>query len=244
MGDNLATYIWAVTHRGMVVDGAIRDLEGIFPIPMGAYYRGVHPTPISKELMITGINVPIRIGNATVMPGDVVFGDREGVYFVPPHLVTKVLNKADETHIHDEWTRDKFINQTSKYKSSEIYGTPQDPEVTGGVQGVPEEEAGRTARQRRRDQVRDHSQSGIQAVGAGALGGAGNGTAAQVPPAPKEGRGHSENRRWHGGWRSHRGRQGRRGQAYKATGRGSCAEWRPANRCHGLPRCWPAVMAP
>ena len=129
VGDNLATYVWAVTHRGMVVDGAIRDLEGIFPIPMGAYYRGVHPTPISKELMITGINVPIRIGNATVMPGDVVFGDREGVYFVPPHLVTKVLNKADETHIHDEWTRDKFINQTSKYKSSEIYGTPRDPKL-------------------------------------------------------------------------------------------------------------------
>jgi len=129
VGDNLATYVWAVTHRGMVVDGAIRDLEGIFPIPMGAYYRGVHPTPISKELMITGINIPIRIGNATVMPGDVVFGDREGVYFVPPHLVTKVLNKADETHIHDEWTREKFVNETSKYKSSEIYGTPRDPKL-------------------------------------------------------------------------------------------------------------------
>lgn len=129
VGDNLATYIWAVTHRGMVVDGAVRDLEGIFPIPMGAYYRGVHPTPISSELMITGINIPIRIGNATVMPGDVVFGDREGVYFVPPHLVTKVLDKADETHIHDEWTRDKFINETGKYKSSEIYGSPKDPKL-------------------------------------------------------------------------------------------------------------------
>jgi 4-hydroxy-4-methyl-2-oxoglutarate aldolase len=129
VGDNLATYIWAVTHRGMVVDGAIRDLEGIFPIPMGAYYRGVHPTPISKDLMITGINIPIRIGNATVLPGDVVFGDREGVYFVPPHLVTKVLNKADETHIHDEWTRDKFTRETDKYKSSEIYGSPHDPKL-------------------------------------------------------------------------------------------------------------------
>jgi 4-hydroxy-4-methyl-2-oxoglutarate aldolase len=127
VGDNTATYIREVTHRGMVVDGAIRDLEGIFPIPMGAYYRGVHPTPISKELMITGINVPIRICNAAVLPGDVVFGDREGVYFVPPHRVTKVLDKADELHVHDEWTRDKFINENKKYKSSEIYGAPKDP---------------------------------------------------------------------------------------------------------------------
>ncbi len=129
VGDNLATYIYAVTHRGLVVDGAIRDLEGIFPIQMGAYFRGVHPTPISKQLMITGINVPIRIGNATVMPGDAVFGDREGVYFVPPHLVEKVLDKADETHIHDAWTQEKFLKETGKYKSTDVYGTPRDPKL-------------------------------------------------------------------------------------------------------------------
>jgi 4-hydroxy-4-methyl-2-oxoglutarate aldolase len=129
VGDNLATYIYAVTHRGFVVDGAIRDLDGIFDIPMGAYYRGVHPTPISQELMITGINVPVRIGNATVLPGDVVYGDREGIYFVPPQTVEKILTKADELHIHDEWTQEKFIHETSRYKSSEIYGSPQDPKL-------------------------------------------------------------------------------------------------------------------
>ncbi len=75
--------------------------------------------------MLTGFNVPIRIGNATVVPGDVVFGDREGIYFIPPSLVKKVLDKADETHIHDEWTKMKL--QTGKYKSSEIYPSPNDP---------------------------------------------------------------------------------------------------------------------
>ncbi len=126
VGDNLATYIYEVTRKGMVIDGAIRDLEGIFPIPMGAYFRGVHPTPIG-QVMLTGINVPIRIGNATVMPGDVVFGDREGVYFVPPHLVEQIVKNADEIHIHDEWTQ--MMIKTGKYKSSEIYPTPRDPEL-------------------------------------------------------------------------------------------------------------------
>ena len=134
VGDNLATYIYAVTHKGIVVDGAIRDLDGIFDLPIGAYYRGVHPTPISQELMITGINVPIRIGNATVLPGDVVFGDREGVYFVPPHLVQKVITTADTLHIHDEWTQEKFVHETSKYKSSEIYGSPRDPKLRAEYQ--------------------------------------------------------------------------------------------------------------
>lgn len=124
VGDNLATYIYGATKTGFVVDGAVRDLEGIFPIDMAVYFRGVHPTPIGN-VMLTGVNIPVRIGNATVMPGDVVFGDREGVYFIPPHLVKNVLDRADETHVHDEWTKMKF--HTGKYKSSEIYPSPSDP---------------------------------------------------------------------------------------------------------------------
>lgn len=126
VGDNLATYIYQASKTGMVIDGSVRDLEGIFPIEMAAYFRSVHPTPIS-DVMLTGINVPIRIGGATVMPGDVVFGDREGVYFVPPHLVEQIVKSADEVHIHDEWTQ--MMMKTGKYKSSELYPTPKDPEL-------------------------------------------------------------------------------------------------------------------
>lgn len=125
VGDNLAMAIYANTRgAGFVIDGSIRDLEGIAPIEMPAYFRSVHPTAIGN-VMLTGINVPIRIGAATVMPGDVVFGDREGIYFVPPHLVEEILTKADTTHIHDEWTKAKFL--TGKYRSSDLYPSPRDP---------------------------------------------------------------------------------------------------------------------
>ena len=125
VGDNLFYYIMKATKgAGLVVDGAIRDLEGIQNMDMPAYFRSAHPSAISN-VMITGINVPVRIGKATVMPGDVVFGDAEGVYFIPPALVEQVVDNADEIHIHDEWTRMKF--DEGKYKSGEIYGTPKDP---------------------------------------------------------------------------------------------------------------------
>lgn len=125
VGDNLFYYIMTATKKaGLVVDGAIRDLDGISPIDMPAYFRSVHPSPIGN-VIITGINVPVRIGKATVMPGDLVFGDSEGVYFIPPALVQQVVDNADVIHIHDEWTRMKF--DEGKYKSSEIYGTPKDP---------------------------------------------------------------------------------------------------------------------
>ena len=125
VGDSLFYYIHKATRGGgLVVDGSVRDLEGLSDIPMPAYYRHAHPTPI-REVMLTGINVPVRIGDATVNPGDLVFGDREGVYFIPPSLVQGILDRADETHIHDEWTKRKF--DEGKYKSQEIYGSPRDP---------------------------------------------------------------------------------------------------------------------
>jgi regulator of RNase E activity RraA len=125
VGDNLFYYVMKATNGGgLVVDGSIRDLDGIAKIDMPAYFRSADPTPIGN-VMLTGINVPIRIGGVTVMPGDLVVGDREGVYFVPPQFVKEVLDRADETHIHDEWTKKKF--DEGKYKSSEIYGSPKDP---------------------------------------------------------------------------------------------------------------------
>jgi regulator of RNase E activity RraA len=125
VGDNLFYYIMKATKgAGLVVDGAIRDLEGISGMNMPAYFRRAHPSAISN-VIISGINIPVRIGKATVMPGDLVFGDSEGVYFIPPALVQQVVDNADVIHIHDEWTRMKF--DEGKYKSREIYGTPTDP---------------------------------------------------------------------------------------------------------------------
>jgi len=125
-GDSEGVYFIPPQFAEKIVDGSIRDLEGISEMPMPAYFRSAHPSAISN-VMLTGINVPVRIGNVTVMPGDLVVGDREGVYFIPPQFASEVMDKADEVHVHDEWTRKKF--DEGKYKSSEIYGSPRDPEL-------------------------------------------------------------------------------------------------------------------
>jgi regulator of RNase E activity RraA len=125
VGDNLFYYIMKATRgAGLVVDGAVRDLDGISGMEMPAYFRRTHPSYLTN-VIITGINIPVRIGKATVMPGDLVVGDSEGVYFIPPALVQQVVDNADVIHIHDEWTRMKF--DQGKYKSGDIYGTPKDP---------------------------------------------------------------------------------------------------------------------
>jgi len=123
IGDNLATYIYG-KGAGFVIDGEIRDLDGIREIDMTGYYREAVPSYINN-CMVAGINIPVTIGKVTVMPGDVVFGDTEGVYFIPPQLAKEVVDRADETHIHDEWTKKKFAE--GKYKSTDIYPSPTDP---------------------------------------------------------------------------------------------------------------------
>lgn len=123
IGDNLAYYIYK-KGAGFVIDGQIRDLDGIHEIDMTGYYREAVPSFLTN-CMVAGINIPITIGNVTVMPGDVVLGDSEGVYFIPPQLAKEVVDRADETHIHDEWTKKKF--DEGKYKSTDIYPSPSDP---------------------------------------------------------------------------------------------------------------------
>jgi len=123
IGDNLAYFIYK-HGAGFVIDGAIRDLDGIREIDMTGYYREAVPSFLTN-CMVACINVPVTIGKVTVMPGDVVFGDTEGVYFIPPQLAKEVVDRADETHIHDEWTKKKF--DEGKYKSTDIYPSPSDP---------------------------------------------------------------------------------------------------------------------
>ena len=86
--------------------------------------RDFHVSAIG-DVILTGINVPIQVGNATVMPGDLVIGDREGLTFVPPHLVEEAANRAKLTELHDVWTKGKF--ESGKYTASELYPSPSDP---------------------------------------------------------------------------------------------------------------------
>lgn len=103
IGDNLATAIYTKSHNGLIVNGAVRDVTGIQEMKdFQVYTRGVDPSAL-ENVMLSGINVPIRIGDATVMPGDIAIGDPEGVTFVPPQLAAKVADDTEMDHLVDEW---------------------------------------------------------------------------------------------------------------------------------------------
>lgn len=118
IGDNLATAIYSKSHNGLIVNGAVRDVTGIQEIAgFQVYTRGVDPSAL-ENVMLTGINVPIRIGDVTVLPGDIAIGDPEGITFVPPQLAEKVANETEMDHLIDEWGH--TILREGKYTPGQI----------------------------------------------------------------------------------------------------------------------------
>ena len=124
IGDNLGTSIYAKSKNGVVINGGLRDLEGLEEIEgFNAFVKNWHPS-YQMQMMLTGINVPIRIGEATVMPGDVVLAKREGVIFIPPHLVEEIVIKGEFIALKDEFGH--LCLREQRYTSGEIDGVWKD----------------------------------------------------------------------------------------------------------------------
>jgi regulator of RNase E activity RraA len=118
IGDNLGNAIFAKSGNGVVFDGSIRDLEGLEEIKgFNAFVRGWDPSAI-REMMLLGLNVPIRIGRATVLPGDVVLAKREGVIFIPAHLAEAVVTKAEVVMLRDRFGHQRL--REGKYTPGQI----------------------------------------------------------------------------------------------------------------------------
>ena len=107
IGDNLGNSIYARSKRGVIFWGSVRDAEGLEEIPgFNAWILDSDPSAISG-MMVSSINAPIRIGRATVSPGDLVVAKKYGVLFIPAHLAEEVVFAAEVTELRDRfgWQR-------------------------------------------------------------------------------------------------------------------------------------------
>lgn len=118
VGDNLATSLQTRTRAGAVIHGGIRDFQGVSKLEdVAIFCRGVHPTAINDATLV-GINLPIRIGEATVLPGDVVLGTPTGVIFIPPHLAQEVVERSEDIRLRDEFGHQRL--REGRYTPGEI----------------------------------------------------------------------------------------------------------------------------
>src|SRR5215510_12496824 len=118
IGDNLGNAIYAKSHRGVIFYGSVRDVEGLDEIKgFNSWTKGNDPSYI-QQMMLGGINVPIRIGRATVLPGDVVLAKKYGVVFIPAHLIDTVVLNAEFIALRDAFGHQRL--REGKYTPGQI----------------------------------------------------------------------------------------------------------------------------
>jgi len=101
IGSNLGSGIAAHTHSGFIFDAGIRDAEENREIAnLNGFYRGYDPSAWA-QMQLTGINVPVRIGRAVVLPGDLVLAKQDGVIFIPAVLAAQAIARAEFTNLQD-----------------------------------------------------------------------------------------------------------------------------------------------
>jgi len=125
VGDNVGNAIYAKSGNGIVYEGAVRDINGLRKMEnFNAFVRFYHPShhnsgggPSLNSTLI-GINIPIRIGKATVMPGDVVLARDGGVLFIPPQLAERVVKTSEVVRLRDMFGQQRI--REGKYTAGQI----------------------------------------------------------------------------------------------------------------------------
>jgi 4-hydroxy-4-methyl-2-oxoglutarate aldolase len=118
IGDNLGNSIYAKSQRGVIFYGSVRDQEGLTEIKgFNGWIKGSDPSYI-QQMMLTSINAPIRVGRATVLPGDVVLAKKYGVIFIPAYLVEDLVLTSEVTALRDEFGHQRLIEK--KYLAGQI----------------------------------------------------------------------------------------------------------------------------
>ena len=141
IGDNVGNAIYAKSHNGIVYDGAVRDINGLKELEdFTSFVRSYDPshhfgslsTGARLNSTMIGINIPIRIGKATVMPGDVVLGRDGGVVFIPPQVAEQVVQYAEITRLRDLFGHQRL--REGKYTAGQIdagWTPPIEADFTG-----------------------------------------------------------------------------------------------------------------
>jgi len=103
IGSNLGAAVAAKTRTGFVFDAGIRDEAENSQFPdFNGWYRGQDPSAWS-QMQLMSINAPVRIGRATVLPGDLVIANKQGVVFVPAQLADEIISKAEFTQLKNAY---------------------------------------------------------------------------------------------------------------------------------------------
>lgn len=121
-GELFATAVNGRKGAGVLLDGLARDLKQIKEMDFPLFYRGTVPTTSKGRCEINESQIPVLVDGVTINPGDIIFGDIDGVAVVPKEIAEEVFEKSLKTIEDENVVRDALINGSSLEDAYKING--------------------------------------------------------------------------------------------------------------------------
>ncbi|GAB2502901.1 Homoprotocatechuate catabolism bifunctional isomerase/decarboxylase [Corynebacterium atrinae] len=107
MGDILALRAKFRGAAGVVTDGCVRDYEEVREVGLPVFSQGPHPAVLGRKHVPWDHDLAIACGNATVVPGDIIVGDDDGVIVIPRNLAEEIAAAALSKEHEDSWVAER-----------------------------------------------------------------------------------------------------------------------------------------
>lgn len=107
IGDIFALRAQRRGATGVITDGALRDTPAIQEMEFPVYHQASHAATWGRHHMPLACNVPIACAGVTVMPGDILVGDGEGVVVIPPSIVAEVAEASVEQELREDFALER-----------------------------------------------------------------------------------------------------------------------------------------
>ncbi|HET6287599.1 MAG TPA: fumarylacetoacetate hydrolase family protein [Amycolatopsis sp.] len=103
LGDVLALRARYLGAAGVITDGGVRDFEAVAATGLPVFSQGPHPAVLGRKHVPWDTDVAVACGGATVLPGDIIVGDDDGVVVIPPALAEEVVDATLVQEDEDAW---------------------------------------------------------------------------------------------------------------------------------------------
>lgn len=107
LGDVLAIRANTLGAAGIVTDGGVRDAQAVAAVGIPVFTVGAHPAVLGRKHVPWDTDIAVACGSSTVLPGDIIVGDADGVIVIPPAIAEEVVDAALEQEHEDAWVAEQ-----------------------------------------------------------------------------------------------------------------------------------------
>jgi 4-hydroxy-4-methyl-2-oxoglutarate aldolase len=121
-GELMSTRAMHLGAVGAVLHGYVRDTRGILRLNYPTFAFGSYAQDQAPRGKVIDYRVPLQIGQVLVQPGDIVFGDRDGVLIIPQAAEKEILELAYEKATEENKVRTAILNGMSAQEAFDKFG--------------------------------------------------------------------------------------------------------------------------